>query len=86
MKKLIAVFGILALAACGGGDKEGAVVEDTTTAVPAAEPAPVTTTPMDTTMAPATTAPMTGDSMSGAAGTTTTPMAGDSMHADSAKM
>jgi hypothetical protein len=86
MKKLIAVFGILALAACGGGDKEGATVEDTTTVVPATEPAPVTTTPMDTTMAPAATTPMTGDSMSGAAGTTAAPMAGDTMKGDSAKM
>jgi hypothetical protein len=55
MKKLIAIFGILALAACGGGDAEpGAAVEDTTSTVPAAETTPVVTPPADTTMAPAT--------------------------------
>jgi hypothetical protein len=83
MKKLIAVFGILAMAACGGDAEEGATTEDTTTVVPAAEPAPVTPMPSDTTMAPATTAPMTGDSMAGA---TTAPTAGDSVTGDSAKM
>ena len=83
MKKLIAVFGIMALAACGGDANEGAATEDTTTVVtPAAEPAPVTPMPSDTTMAPATTAPMTGDSM----GAITAPMAGDTMKGDSAKM
>ncbi|HEX8392478.1 MAG TPA: hypothetical protein VF665_09000 [Longimicrobium sp.] len=85
MKKLIAVFGILALAACGGDANEGAATEDTTTVVtPAAEPAPVTTMPSDTTMAPPAAAPMTGDSM--AAGATTTPMGGDTTKGDSAKM
>lgn len=84
MKKLIAVFGIMALAACGGDAETGATTEDTTTVVPATEPAPVTPMPSDTTMAPATTAPMTGDSM--AAGATTAPMAGDTMKGDSAKM
>ena len=53
MKKLIAMFGILALAACGGGDAEEGVVVEDTGAVPMTETAPVTTTPpMDTTMAP----------------------------------
>jgi hypothetical protein len=57
MKKLIAIFGILALAACGGGDDEAAVTEDTTSVAPATETAPVVTPPADTTMA----APMTTD-------------------------
>lgn len=77
MKKLIAMFGILALAACGGGDAEdGAAMEDTTAITPAVETAPVTTTPMDTSMAP-TTMPMdsmgtTGTMPMDSAGATTT--------------
>ena len=74
MKKLIAMFGILALAACGGGDaEEGAATEDTTAVTPVTETAPVTT---DTTMA----APMSmdsstmmTDSMADTATATTTP-------------
>lgn len=51
MKKLIAIFGLLAMtAACGGADEEAAVVEDTVPAI--TETAPVTPAPMDTTMAP----------------------------------
>lgn len=52
MKKIIAAFGIAALAACGGDDADTAVIEDTTVVAPAVEPAPVTTDPMvtDTTM------------------------------------
>ncbi len=78
MKKLIALFGILALAACGGGDSETATTEDTTTVAPAAETAPVVA-PMDTTMAAPSTMPMdsaaAGTAMpmdSAAAGATTT--------------
>jgi hypothetical protein len=57
MKKLIAMFGILALAACGGGDaEEGATTEDTTAVTPVTETAPVTTT--DTTMAAPAAMPM----------------------------
>jgi uncharacterized lipoprotein len=60
MKKLIAVFGILALAACGGDAESGAATTEDTVAVPATEVAPVV--PADTTMAPVTdtmAAPMT---------------------------
>ncbi len=48
MKKLIALFGVLALAACGGDGADTAVIEDTTIVAPAVEPAPVTTDPMMT--------------------------------------
>lgn len=67
MKKLIALFGILALAACGGGDAETATTEDTTTVAPAAETAPVVTPPADTTMAPSA---MPMDSTTGMTDTT----------------
>ena len=79
MKKLIATFGILALAACGGGDAEEGTFEDTTAVTPVTETAPVTTTPMDTTMAPTTMPADTGMGATGtmtdtgATGTTTTP-------------
>lgn len=79
MKKLIAMFGILALAACGGGDSETATTEDTTTVAPAAETAPVVTPPADTTMAAPMSTPM--DSAAG-----TTMPAGDTMTGDSAAM
>lgn len=78
MKKLIAMFGILALAACGGGDSETATTEDTTTVAPAAETAPVVTPPADTTMAAPSAMPM--DS------TGATMPAGDTMKGDSASM
>ena len=80
MNKLIAMFGILALAACGGGGEEaGATFEDTTAVIPVTETAPVTTTPPVTdTMAPGATMPAGTDAMAtdtgaAATGTTTTP-------------
>ena len=48
MKKLIAMAGVLALAACGGDGADTAVIEDTTVLAPATEPAPVTTYPETT--------------------------------------
>lgn len=75
MKKLIAVFGLLAMAACGGGDEPAAGETDA-----AAEPGAVVAepvTPAPTTM-PAdsptavTGAPATMPADSPAAGTTTT--------------
>lgn len=77
MKKLIATFGILALAACGGGDAETATTEDTTTVAPATETAPVVTPPADTTMAAPATTPM--DTTAGATMPATDTAAGDSM-------
>jgi hypothetical protein len=52
MSKRIALLGLVALAACGGGNEEGAVVEDTTSIpatseTPAVSPAP---SPGDSTM------------------------------------
>ena len=86
MKKLIAIFGVMALAACGGEGGEGGdtAVVDSTAAGTTVEAAPVTTPmPADTTMA-TTPAPGMGtdtaagattgtDTAAGAAGTTTTP-------------
>jgi hypothetical protein len=78
MKKLIAMFGILALAACGGGDaEEGAATEDTTAITPATETAPVTTTPPMDSMGTTGTMPMdsmgtTGTMPMDSAGATTT--------------
>ena len=52
MKKLIAIFGILALAACGGDADETARHRGyTTTVAPAAETTPVVTPRAATTMA-----------------------------------
>lgn len=71
MKKLIALFGVLALAACGGEGGDTAVVEDTTVVPAATEPAPIVTEPMvtDTAMVVDTTFGAT-DTMTDTAATT----------------
>lgn len=83
MKKLIAIFGVMALAACGGdgGDAADTAVVDSTAAGTTVEAAPVTMPmPADTTMATTPAPAMGTDSAAGAmtgtdsaAGTTTTP-------------
>jgi hypothetical protein len=70
MKKLVALFGVFALAACGGDASDTAVVEDTTVYVaPASEPAPVMD--VDTTVMVVDTAP--DGTMDGAVADTVAP-------------
>ena len=53
MKKLIAIFGAVALAACGGdADVDDTATEDPEIVVPATEPAPVAPVTADTMMMP----------------------------------
>jgi hypothetical protein len=67
MTKRIASLALVALAACGGGNEAGAVVEDTTSIpasqAPAASPAP---SPADSTVTQGTVG-TTGDSATGTA-------------------